>query len=202
MLRLYRIAPDVTTLGPNRRFCIWTQGCNKHCRGCMSQDTWDLNGGYCIDEPQLIQRMSHFKFEGITISGGEPFLQSHALSRLITGLRRQRETGVIVYTGMLYEELIASEDSNVHAFLEKIDLLIDGNYVAELDDDGAYRGSSNQRAYCLTDRYKQWVQDEFGKIGMRRQQLQIDEQGVLFIGLRSKLREERPCVYECQRPKN
>ena len=185
MLRLYRIAPDVTTLGPYNRFCIWTQGCKKHCRGCMSSDTWDINGGYCIDETTLLQNMNAFKFEGITISGGEPFLQSNALARLIEGLRRYRDVGVIVYTGMLYEELIALEDPDVLAFLGEIDLLIDGNYEEELDDDGAFRGSSNQRAYCLTDRYQQWVQDEFGKPGMRRQQLQIDDQGVLLIGLRS-----------------
>ena len=90
--------------------------------------------------------------EGLTISGGEPFLQAPALAKLIRQVRRQRDVGVIVYTGYRYEELPGlpgGED-----LLAQIDLLIDGEYIKALDDHRGLRGSSNQRVIPLTDRYR------------------------------------------------
>lgn len=43
-------------------------------------------------------------------------------------------------------------DHNSKAFLGKIDLLIDGEYIPELNDGIGLRGSSNQRFHFLTER--------------------------------------------------
>lgn len=184
MIRLYRMAPDVHTLGPGNRFCLWVQGCARHCPGCMSPETWDPEGGTLWTEEELARRIGQFEFEGLTISGGEPFLQPGALARLVRLLRTGRDMGVLVYTGFTLEELRARHDPDTDAFLAQIDLLVDGPYREELDDDGALRGSSNQRALCLSKRYEARVKDWFGIPGQRRQQVQIDEMGVLLIGLR------------------
>lgn len=184
MLRLYRIAPDVTTLGPGIRFCLWVQGCAKRCPGCMSPETHAMDGGFLIDEETLVERMLAFDFEGLTISGGEPMLQCASLTHLIHLLRQQRDVGVIVYTGMTLEALRQRSDPYTDSFLQQIDLLIDGEYVRQLDDNGALRGSSNQRAHHLTDRYRRNFDCDFGEPGQRRQQLMIDEYGALLIGLR------------------
>lgn len=183
MLRLYRIAPDVTTLGPGNRFCLWVQGCHQRCPGCMSPESRPLDGGFLIDEETLAARMLAFDFEGLTISGGEPMLQCAALTRLIRLIRERRDVGVIVYTGLTLEALRQRGDPDTDAFLQQIDLLIDGEYIRQLDDNGALRGSSNQQAHHLTSRYRQRC-DNFGQPGQRRQQLTIDEYGVLLIGLR------------------
>lgn len=190
MLRLYRVAPDVTTLGPGKRFCIWVQGCDKHCPDCMSKETWSHEKGYCIEESELVERMLQFDFEGITISGGEPMLQSKALAQMIRLLRQKRDCGVMVYTGYTLEELRGKNDESIDDFLLQIDLLIDGEYIAELDDNGALRGSSNQRKFCFTDRYRDALDKEFGLAASRQQQLQIDEFGMLLIGLRENHRTE------------
>ena len=50
------------------------------------------------------------------------------------------------------EELQA--DDRAADFLKKIDLLIDGEYIRELDDGKSLRGSSNQRVWILTDKYR------------------------------------------------
>ena len=184
MLRLYRVAPDVTTLGPGKRFCVWVQGCMKHCPGCMSTETWPLEGGYEIDEQELADRMQHFDFEGLTISGGEPLLQCRALARLIRLVKEKRDVGVILYTGMRYQELDQS-NPDIKELLALIDLMIDGEYIPQKDDNGALRGSSNQNAHFFTERYKDSVGQCFGQPGLRRQQLQIDDQGVLLIGLKN-----------------
>lgn len=185
MLRLYRVAPNVTTLGPGVRFCIWVQGCDRRCPGCMSSDTWDPNGGFDMEETELAEIMLKYPFEGVTISGGEPMRQCAGLSRLIDLLRQRRDVGVMVYTGAVLEQLKAMHDPDVDGFLSRIDLLVDGEYVQSLDDGGALRGSANQQAHCLTDRYRIAMAETFGQPGQRRQQLQIDEHGVLMIGLRA-----------------
>ena len=92
--------------------------------------------------------------EGLSISGGEPFLQASALSELLCEVRNVRpELGVILYTGMLYEEWLEDEDAG--NLLQYIDLLIDGAYMESLDDGKPMRGSSNQRLLFLTNRYQE-----------------------------------------------
>jgi anaerobic ribonucleoside-triphosphate reductase activating protein len=91
--------------------------------------------------------------DGVTISGGEPFLQAAALAEMLRILRLDfgYDTGVIVYTGFLLEEL--QQIPAMKPLLEQTDLLIDGPYVRELDDGRSLRGSSNQRIIPLTNRY-------------------------------------------------
>ena len=184
MIRIAHIAPNVRTLGPGQRFCLWVQGCQRRCPGCMSAETWAMDGGTLMDEATLVERMRGFDFEGVTISGGEPMLQCAALVRLIDLLRAERDAGVLVYTGFTLEALRARRDEATDALLSRIDLLIDGSYEAGRDDGGAWRGSANQRAWCLTDRYRAAVAETFGRPGARRQELHIDDQGVLLVGLR------------------
>lgn len=91
--------------------------------------------------------------DGLTISGGEPFLQAEMLSELLRLLKKGMncDVGVIVYTGYTLEEL--QRMPFAQGLLEQTDLLIDGPYVQELDDGLSLRGSSNQRVIPLTDRY-------------------------------------------------
>lgn len=46
---------------------------------------------------ELSERIVESHCEGITVSGGEPFLQSVALLKLIQAVRQKRDIGVIVY---------------------------------------------------------------------------------------------------------
>lgn len=92
--------------------------------------------------------------EGITISGGEPFLQAEELATMIDGIKAKRDYGVIIYTGFLKEELDKKNENGVQRLLLHADILIDGHYIKELDDGKPYRGSSNQNIYLMTDRYK------------------------------------------------
>ena len=185
MLKLYHTAHDIETLGPGRRFCIWTQGCMRRCPGCMSPDTQSFDGGYLQDESELCAEMLRYDFDGITISGGEPVLQSSGLVKLISMLRKERETGVILYTGYTIEELKSMEDISVAELIGSVDLIIDGIYIREYDDSGSWRGSANQRAICVSDRYKEAVKEHFGKVGERKQQFYLDERGPILVGLKN-----------------
>lgn len=70
-----------TVDGPGIRFVVFMQGCNLRCGCCHNPDTWELGGGTEYTPEQILQKVlrckEYFgKTGGITISGGEPLLQS------------------------------------------------------------------------------------------------------------------------------
>ncbi|MDR2749118.1 MAG: radical SAM protein [Clostridiales bacterium] len=150
MIRLYMTHEGTEALGPGIRYAVWTQGCLKRCPGCISPKSRDLDGGYEMDELLLAQEILESEASGITISGGEPFLQAEALCVLIREVRKVRDLGVCLYTGNLMEEISGEWETQL---LGLVDVLIDGPYMEELNDGAGLRGSSNQRVFDLTGRY-------------------------------------------------
>ncbi|MBQ5825705.1 MAG: radical SAM protein, partial [Clostridia bacterium] len=126
--------------------------------------------------------------EGVTISGGEPFLQAEALAELIKKVRKIKDIGVIIYTGYLIEEL--SEVQGADKLLELTDLLIDGPYVSELDDGKSLRGSSNQRVIPLSERYNNCL-EMYGADERKLQVIEhLDKVNIVGIPQISLLRKE------------
>jgi anaerobic ribonucleoside-triphosphate reductase activating protein len=138
-------------LGPGLRYVVWTQGCPFCCPGCISPEGHSVGAGHIVAISSLVADIAGNKaVSGLTVSGGEPFLQAHALLRLLSQLRARRpDLDVIVFTGFKIEQLSWTEAQQA---LRLIDVLIDGPYVDSLNDGRGLRGSSNQRIHCLTDR--------------------------------------------------
>lgn len=163
---VYMKEPEVHVLGPGTRYVLWVQGCKQKCPGCVAENAQDMKAGIPIKIDALAYEILLSKSEGITISGGEPFLQAEELTELLRKINKKREMGVIVYTGYKYEDLIKKHDAT--EFLSKIDILIDGPYIKELDDGKSLRGSSNQRILFLTDRYR-GNEVEYGLDGRKKE---------------------------------
>lgn len=150
-------------LGPGLRYVIWTQGCPFHCEGCATLEgqsmTFDKQVRVTALADDIISRPS---IEGVTISGGEPFLQAEALSYLLDLVKVKRpELTVMSFTGYLKEDLSWPEALRL---LDHLDLLVDGPYIEELNDNQGLRGSSNQRFHFLTPRLLPWKDElEHGK---------------------------------------
>ena len=175
-LRLYNFDTVSDVLGPNKRAVIWTQGCPFNCINCMTPKSIGINGGIELDIKVLADEINKIDgIEGITISGGEPFIQSKSLYNMLKLIKK--DLGVIVYTGFEYEKIRNDK------LMSKIDLLIDGKYIDELNDGIAYRGSSNQRAIFLTNRYKKF-KDKYNSYN-RKIEIRIKD-GVEIIGIPSK----------------
>lgn len=173
----------VTKLGPNVRFGIWTQGCPRRCPGCMTPESQPLDQGEVMETEELadkIRRSGHFE---ITISGGEPFIQAESLSEMIKELRKSVDLGVIIYTGYTIEEIEAFPDPSYRQLLGQCDLLIDGAYVEALNDGKNLRGSSNQRAIALTDRYREFA----GQVGNGPAEVEFffQEEKISMVGVPS-----------------
>lgn len=71
-----------TVDGPGIRYVVFLQGCPLRCKFCHNPDTWDIKGKNKLVSPrevyeELVKYKSFFGKEGgLTVSGGEPLLQS------------------------------------------------------------------------------------------------------------------------------
>lgn len=135
--------------GPGLRMVIWTQGCIHNCAGCHNPQTHSLNGGYKLEVNEIIDIIRNLKLQkGITLSGGEPFLQSEVLE-LIAKEAKRNKLDVWAYTGFTFEELLEQEDKDYNdriKLLNQIDVLVDGKFeLSKRDISLKFRGSYNQR---------------------------------------------------------
>ena len=89
--------------------------------------------------------------DGVTFTGGEPFLQSAGLAAL-AALLGERGLSVVTFTGYTLEQLRLSQDPDQQMLLARTDLLVDGPYVEALRDRLPLRGSTNQRLHYLSGR--------------------------------------------------
>ncbi len=181
VLRIAHFEENTDLLGPFNRFVIWVHGCCFDCDGCLAENA--KNGSFeTIEVDDLAARIVNSTCEGITISGGEPFLQSAALLVLLRHIKKCRDIGVIVYSGFTINELKQDEDKA--ALLSEIDVLIDGRYVKELDIGQAYVGSSNQIIHYLSSRYL-IAGKEYYATNKRRAEIKLTETQAILIGVPS-----------------
>ena len=148
VLRIADTIQDSIVDGPGFRFVVFTQGCLRHCPECHNPHTWDPNGGKEVTVDSLYKTLaSNPLTDGITLSGGEPYLQAAACAELA---QRAKAGGFNVwcYSGYTFEEIIeiAKNDDGFKALIEATDVLIDGMFLIEEKSlTLKWRGSQNQR---------------------------------------------------------
>lgn len=134
--------------GEGLRAVVWTQGCTHNCEGCHNPETHDLKGGYLEDIDNLKKAILALKYhDGITLSGGDPFMQIDACLELALFCQKNN-LNVWCYTGYTFEQLMimAKHNKKIIKLLEQIDVLIDGKFIlAQKSYDVVFRGSKNQR---------------------------------------------------------
>lgn len=127
--------------GQGIRMVIWSQGCKMACPGCHNPETHNPCGGQEYDTEELKNEITKYAkyHQGITLSGGDPFLQPEA-NKELADHAHSLGLDVWAYCGKTYEQL----QDNI--LLSSCDVLVDGPFIKELRDITlAFRGSSNQR---------------------------------------------------------
>ncbi|MFD0413814.1 4Fe-4S single cluster domain-containing protein [Streptomyces sp. NPDC127108] len=154
LISVARTLDRCTVLGPGVRAVVWVQGCPLRCRGCVAAETLPFEGGTSRTVTELADWLCQLDgIEGVTFSGGEPFSQAGALAELLDAVRERRpDFGAMAYSGFRHEALRRGGPDGL-ALLERLDLLVDGPYVAARHGSLRWRGSDNQRLIPLTDRY-------------------------------------------------
>lgn len=147
-IRIAGLEPESIVDGPGLRMTIFTQGCQHACPGCHNPETHSLTGGYFKSVGEILDLyMSDPLLSGITLSGGEPFLQAQPLARLASCIHKAGGD-VVTYTGYYLEELLrlAKIKSSIKNLLKSTDLLVDGPFILKLRNlELPFRGSENQR---------------------------------------------------------
>lgn len=148
-MRILSVVEESVVDGPGIRTVIFTAGCPHHCKGCHNPSSWNPAGGEEIEVEEIVRRIELSGWDGVTISGGEPFLQSAELAKLVKACKSLGKN-VWVYTGYTIEQLVAMQDGAVQTVLDYADVLVDGRFEQSLRDMGLrFRGSSNQRIIFL-----------------------------------------------------
>lgn len=182
-LYLYHRENRVKTLGPGIRYVIWTQGCIHNCPGCIAEESHSIDsGGYWIEVEEIIEEIRTNKkngIKGVTISGGEPFLQGKALLSLV---KKIEELGldIICYSGYTYEKLLNNVQEYAKDILEHIDILIDGKFEKDKNTGSYLRGSDNQRIIHLKNTYKVY-EEKMLNSKSRNVEVKILENNMIFL---------------------
>lgn len=154
-LRVHDFVPSSKANGPGERAVLWVQGCSLGCEGCFNPETHRRVGGKEVPVDGLVERLDALPsfIEGLTVSGGEPFQQRHAVEQLLRHVRTQTSLSVLVFTGYAWDEIQQMPD--IEQILSCIDVLVAGRYNTEQRVAGELRGSANQTVHFLSDRYAQ-----------------------------------------------
>lgn len=147
-LRVHRIYHGSVVEGPGRRSVLQLMGCTLRCPGCHTPETHRTDGGVLMSIGEVVNLLldpEGLPRDGVTVLGGEPFLQHENLNLLLSELKG-RGLHITLYSGYTLEELRARTEPSVWEVLALADILIDGRFVASLSQGaGEWRGSTNQR---------------------------------------------------------
>ena len=147
-LRLAGVIRESIVDGPGIRFVVFSQGCPHRCKGCHNPGTHDPEGGYDSSAENIIKAiLQNPLLQGVTLSGGDPFLQAEGMAELAREIHALG-LDIVTYTGYTIEELLEGLDTHPgwKALLENTDTLIDGPFIeAQKSLMLRFRGSKNQR---------------------------------------------------------
>jgi anaerobic ribonucleoside-triphosphate reductase activating protein len=149
--QLNKIQYPVYNLGEGKRIGIWVQGCTLECKGCVNKTLWSSKGGKSISVLDVFNWVASIQndFDGITVSGGEPFQQYERLISFLHLVKTKTNLTVHCYSGYYLNEL--QEKFPDKLFLKYIDCLVDGRYIEDQHENTNVKGSTNQSVFRIID---------------------------------------------------
>src|ERR1700745_617647 len=81
--------------GPGVRIVAWLSGCQFRCVFCHNPDTWKVSNGTPVRLERAVEVVEQYRTSprtmkgGLTISGGEPLMQYHFLSKLFPAVHKR-----------------------------------------------------------------------------------------------------------------
>ncbi|BBO00399.1 anaerobic ribonucleoside-triphosphate reductase activating protein [Sporolactobacillus terrae] len=136
--------------GEGVRCSLYVSGCPFDCPGCYNKAAQNFRYGqpYTKElEDQIIADIGQSYVQGLTLLGGEPFLNTGVCLSLVNRIRSEygQAKDIWSWSGYTWEEL-QHDSEDKRELLSKIDILVDGRFdLAKKDLTLQFRGSSNQR---------------------------------------------------------
>ncbi|MDR1899016.1 MAG: radical SAM protein [Treponema sp.] len=140
------IEPESIVDGPGFRYAVFVQGCFFRCPGCHNPRLQPLAGGRPVPVGELVAAIkANPLLAGLTLSGGDPFTQPIPCAALAEAVKALG-LSVMIYTGYLWEDLLAANNPEWLRLIKAADILVDGPFIQAQKDIGLrFRGSANQR---------------------------------------------------------
>lgn len=144
--------------GEGVRNSLYVSGCMFHCKGCYNAATWSFNAGMPYSEEleeQIMTDLAQPYVQGLTLLGGEPFLNTNFLIPLIKRIRKELpKKDIWSWTGYTWEEMMEESEDKLE-MLSLIDILVDGRFdITKKNLMLQFRGSSNQRIIDVQESLK------------------------------------------------
>lgn len=151
-----------TVDGPGIRYVVFMQGCPLKCKYCHNRDTWQTNIGPTYEVDEVLNKILRTKpyidstNGGVTISGGEPLLQSKFLIELFKKLKEKNIHTALDTAGSV------KINENIKELLSLTDLVILD--IKHIDKEKCINltGLSNENElefakYCSDNNIKLWI---------------------------------------------
>ena len=149
--------------GEGLRDCYFFSGCELHCPGCFSPETWNPDTSQAKlwteeDFQELLKNASKPYISGITLLGGDPF---HPVNRgeILDLCKRFKDhfgdsKTIWIYTGYTWETLEKAKDERWEC-LKYVDVLCEGPFIEKLKSPSKpWVGSENQRVINVLESLK------------------------------------------------
>ena len=136
--------------GEGVRCSLYVSGCLFACEGCFNEAAWSFRYGERYSrglEDRMMADLAHPAVQGLSLLGGEPFLNTQVCLAAVCRLREEFGGGkdVWAWSGFRFEQL-AADERDKRMLLELTDVLVDGPFDIERRDPAlAHRGSADQR---------------------------------------------------------
>ena len=140
------IVGDSIVDGPGLRTTVFFQGCAHKCPCCHNPETHAFGAAREMSAEEVIAAVKRNPLcRGVTLSGGDPVYQAEEAAALAKALKAAGYE-VALYTGFLWEELLAEGNPARLELLRCVDIVVDGRFEIEKRTlDLKFRGSANQR---------------------------------------------------------
>ncbi|MDR0269696.1 pyruvate formate-lyase-activating protein [Paenibacillus sp.] len=161
--RIHSLETFGTVDGPGIRFVLFMQGCLLKCQYCHNPDTWAMDEGKEMTVEDVLAEiepyLNYYRSSGggLTVSGGEPTLQSHFVTELFREVKKRWNLHTTLDSNGF------NEAERIHELLEVTDLVMLD--IKHIDDEKHIKltAKSNER----TLRTAQWLSEHERKMWIR-----------------------------------
>lgn len=124
--------------GEGVRCSLYVSGCLFACPGCYNKVAQNFHYGkpYTQElEDQIIADLGEDYVQGLTLLGGEPFLNTDVCLKLVRRIRKEYGDikDIWSWSGYTWDELLLDSEDKLE-LLHNIDILVDGRFREDLKD--------------------------------------------------------------------